>query len=260
MRLGGRRTALAILSLAVTACGPASGATSSGNARPMSIEDCRAPSQLGGYAKRGVATGDVDGDSADDAVVVLAHFAAPPGCRFFLAAELASGGFAVRRLPDPIVDASPATARGVPWPRLTLLAPIDRRPGVEVVLTVEQGAATGFLGVYGVRGGRFARFTLDVKSMTNQFSWGLGNRPSTVDCTGRDRGHVVQSSARHEALAWVVRRRFFQADDFVFRYRASDSERFRVTDLQQLPEFRRSAVLGDRYPFQTCGAILAKPA
>lgn len=87
--------------------------------------------------------GDVDGDGGDDSIFLVRDDAGPPDCRTFLVAQVDG---------EPLVV--PTNEEGVEYslqePRVHSLAQIDDEGGFEILVDLEQGASTRFLGIFTV--------------------------------------------------------------------------------------------------------------
>jgi hypothetical protein len=134
--------------------------------------------------------GDVDGDGRPDRVFVRA---APARCAFHLVVVRRHG----RALVAPLR-----------WPVVVALAPIDRRPGAEIVFTDHVGASMAFLGVYTVR-----RHVL-VRMRGVVFPVSPGPYFGSVDCAGR---LVVSTTAELRNMRLHVERRFYRVVGDEFR-------------------------------------------
>jgi hypothetical protein len=110
----------------------------------------RCPNEAAAVGSRqvagGEATGDVDGDGSDDVVFVVRDDSGTAGCQTFLVAETAGG---VLSLPTDEPDVSYALQA----PRVNSLAQVDGSSGLEILVDLEQGASTQFLGMFRVNGG-----------------------------------------------------------------------------------------------------------
>ena len=134
--------------------------------------------------------GDVDGDGRPDRVFVRT---APPGCGFHLVVVRRRG----RALVAPLR-----------WPVVVALAPIDGRPGAEIVFTDHAGASMAFLGVCTVRRQALLRMRGAV------FPVSPGPYFGSVDCAGR---LVVSTTAELRDMRLHVERRFYRVVGEKFR-------------------------------------------
>lgn len=212
-------------------------------ALPMGLEASRTPvrgcgwSHLTNLAMRGSLRADLDGDRRQDDVAVVARYSARRGCRFALRLQAATGKTSFLRLPDPVSDASAAVVRRQPWPRLTALALIDRRPGAEAVVTVHEGASTGFVRLFTVRR-HLTALRVAAPGMRDSFAYGAGGVGAGVDCwPRRASGSIVASEAFPRPSGWIVRRVVYRLRGTVF-YRSRTSVR-RVTTVRRFPELWR---------------------
>ena len=204
---------------------------------------CDRSSSLAGYRTRGHALrGDLDGDRKADRVTVRANVKRPPRCRFVLVVETGRGGVVV--LP----------VKPLPWflavnnPRLTLLAEIDGRAGLEAVVELSWPPASVVYrpgAVFTMRERRLVRMRYDVEAKLpddvfpfyDEFPVGVncGAQPGTVVVTrgglakrGRDDRHydITRSLYRAAGTRFVLLRRT--------KYRVGIRERIE----QRWPELR----------------------
>lgn len=89
----------------------------------------------------GDVEGDVDGDGRDDLVYVVRDETGDPGCQTFLVAETADG-----TLVAPAED--PDVSYALQAPRVNSLVQVDDSGGLEILVDLEQGASTQFLGMF----------------------------------------------------------------------------------------------------------------
>jgi hypothetical protein len=159
-----------------------------------------------GSVLRGELTGDVDGDGRVDRASVVYARGAPDRCESVLRVERADG-IATRVVRAGV---SPETRSSVSHdaPRLTALAPLDGRPGAELLVTVWDGASTSFGALYSVRSGRLVRMHVPRSSIgaagVLPYSGSLGHT-SALQCR-RGRAGLVSVSAAKVPAGWDVAR------------------------------------------------------
>lgn len=196
--------------------------------------------------------GDVDGDGSADTVYLAQDEDAEPGCRSFVAVD--TGARLISAPVDPL-----GTERSLPKPALRFVVPINDVAGDEVVVNIEMGASTEFVGVFTTNDDGLARIELDGKG-PGPFAQELGKdallafggsvgHMEAVDCATRD-GFVVLSAAvpsGSSADVYEVERRFFRADGSVLTLVPALTEKHTVKNLaiEDFSEFARS-------PFGSC--------
>lgn len=197
-------------------------------------------------------TGDVDGDGAEDRVSLAIDEDGPPGCRSFVVVETAAATVAA-----PADPGAAETQRGLPSPSLNSLVAIDG-DGLEIVVDVEAGASTRFVGIFTMKSGVLAR--VETRGPRPGY---FGGDPATadlfgyggsvghidaVDCLG-DASVVVSSAvpADEAGTNYAVERRFFAFEGFFLSLVRPRTERHTIPleDIERFPEFGRS-------PFGSC--------
>lgn len=193
---------------------------------------------------------DIDGDGGDDSVTVVEHQAGRPGCRFFLVVE------------DGDVYATPIDPSGDPRslqvPTLNSLAELDGDPGSEIIVNIEMGASTQFVGAFTMATGGLQRMTLRGQG-PGPFAAELGHADlfpyggsvghlEAVDCI--DDRLVVMSAAipkGSSAEAYEVERRFFRVvgTELLLDKDLTEHETVRGLQVDDFPEFGGS-------PFLSC--------
>lgn len=191
-------------------------------------------------------SGDVDGDGVDDRVWLSSDPSAAEGCKAFVTVETA----------DRIYWAS--TTSGVPSslqePTLNSLSDIDGEAGSEIVVNLEAGASTQFVGAFMLTRAGLERITVDGRGpgpfggeIEGLFAYGgsVGHLEA-VDCVDE---HVVLSAAIPSGAAgsYEVERRFFSPSLTALVLDRGLTERHKVRDLRvdDFPEFAGS-------PFLSC--------
>ena len=91
----------------------------------------------------GEVEGDVDGDGAADLAYVVRDESGDAGCQTFLVVETDDGILAA-----PTEE--PGVSYALPAPRVNSLVQVDGSGGLEVLVDLEQGASTQFLGMFKV--------------------------------------------------------------------------------------------------------------
>lgn len=156
-RSGAGATAIAVALMLLAACSeqepppaaepsPSSVDTSPApDARPTSVSRCANQDEAisSGEVVGGEASGDVDGDGSDDLVYLVKNGDGPPGCQTFLVAETATGSLAT-----PTDEAE--VSYSLQAPRINSLVQVDGSGGLEILVDLEQGASTQFLGMFKV--------------------------------------------------------------------------------------------------------------
>jgi hypothetical protein len=171
---------------------------------------------LAGYRVKGKAiSGDVDGDGRSDRVTLRVDRRRPRACRHVVVVKSGS-----ERLVAPV--------KPLPWfgtaPRLLLLAEIDRRAGVEPVVTLSPANVYRPGAVFAVRGGKLVRLRL---GRSNRFP--LDDEfPTSTDCTSEPgRIEVITSQVAEDDSYWDVKRSLYEARGR--RFRRISTERFQAS-------------------------------
>lgn len=193
-------------------------------------------------------TGDVDGDGAEDEVWLSMDETAPERCGQFITVETAD------RIYWAATDTSDVSSSLEAAPTLNSLADIDADGDVEIVVNLEAGASTQFVGVFALTRAGLERMTVDGRrpgpfgaAMEGLFAYGgsVGHLEA-VDCVD---GHVVLSAATPSGPPgrYEVERRFFSPAETVIVIVRELTERHIVQGLKidDFPEFAGS-------PFLSC--------
>jgi hypothetical protein len=203
----------------------------------------------------GVLTGDIDGDDTEDTIYLATDSAATDaaadaGCRSFLIATT-----------ETTIYSAPVDPSGNPRatePSLNSLIQLDFEPGREIVVNLEAGASTQFVGVFKVTAEGIERITLDGRgpgpfaqelARDNLFPFGgsVGHLEA-VDCLNP--GLIVMSAAipmGDSADRYEVERRFFRLDGTVLKLHPESTEVHEVEGLT-VDRFREFA----GSPFLSC--------
>lgn len=203
---------------------------------------CSNQADVGGSApSSGSLTGDVTGDGVDDTVHLVRDPKAEIGCRDFLVVEAGEGTF-VTSVSDG--DTEPALSE----PRLQGGALVDGKPGTEILVLMETGASTQFLGMFTMFEERLTRVRLQPRpDHGDLFPYGgsVGHIEAS-DC-GAEEGEVIVSLATPVRNRYEVIRTIYRFDGPRLLRDAEASERVVVAParVQSLPEFRSS-------PFGSC--------
>ncbi|MBA3349252.1 MAG: hypothetical protein H0T12_01730 [Actinobacteria bacterium] len=157
------------------------------------------------HRTQGVLRGDVDGDGRPEDVWLSIDRRAKTGCQVFLAVSSGSSTHSLAIVQPELNLAS------FP-PALNVLAPIDARPGLEVVVDLVTGASTRFVGVFSTEPEALARVRFDGPSALPPGLFPYGGSVAHldgVDCT-RQQGTFVVSSASPRAKRFEIVRRFYR--------------------------------------------------
>lgn len=183
--------------------------------RPKSAGPCL-PSDLSNR-KNPVLHGDIDADGQDDEVFI--EESGPerrPRCRFVVVAETANGRLRGRIWQEEL--RSPVQTEELGLPRLETLREIDRRPGLEAVITVSESATTRYAALFSYRRGAFMRLVLTGVGLVAPNVFPVGGAvtaTSDVDCSLNAKpGEVVvltSSVLDPKNDTWLVTHRFFEA-------------------------------------------------
>jgi hypothetical protein len=183
----------------------------------------------------------VTGDGVEDVVYLVREPEAPPGCRDFIVVEEENGVHVT-----PLADGAREPA--LPQPRLEGLALVDSRPGAEILIAMEAGASTQFLGMFTMGEGQLVRVQVEpITEYGDLFPYGgsVGHIEAS-DC-GDDEGVVVVSIATPLRARYEVRRSVYRFSGPRLVLDAAASERIVVAAARvpALPEFHSS-------PFGSC--------
>lgn len=148
--------------------------------------------------------GDVNGDGSDDSVFLVRDEAGASDCRTFVVTTVDG---------EPLVV--PTNEEGVEYalqePRVHSLAQIDGEGGLEILVDLEHGASSRFLGMFTVVGGALRR--VEVREHTpygNLFPYGGSvGRIEASNCTDRAGADVSISVATANATDYTIRTRLY---------------------------------------------------
>jgi hypothetical protein len=189
----------------------------------------------------GVTTlrGDLDADHRGDVVSTTARWTGDQTCRARLTVVTASRRF-TRRI-DPLFGSLLAP------PPLAGLIHVGPGPRLDVAVIVMVGASTGFVDVYGLRGGALVR----VSPETFAYAGSVVNRAG-VDCIGERGARIVSSAATFERdNRYHVQRHFYARRAGILRSlpRRDEEATVRFNQLDRYPEFAAQV------PFPSCTAV-----
>lgn len=199
----------------------------------------------------GVLAGDIDGDETDDEVYIATDDDAEAGCRSFVV--VTSDGTIYSAPVDPS-----GKQRSLPEPTLNSLIQLDFEPGMEIVVNLESGASTQFVGVFKLATDGIERITIEGRgpgpfaqelAQDNLFPFGgsVGHLEA-VDCLNP--ALIVISAATpmgNAADRYKVERRFFRLEGTVLSLQPEANEVHEVEGLT-VDSFREFA----GSPFLSC--------
>ncbi len=200
---------------------------------------------------QGLLTGDVNGDETDDSIFIATDQGAEAGCRSFLVVTA-----------EGTISSAPVDPSGRPRtltePTLNSLIQFDFEPGMEIVVNLETGASTQFVGVFKLTAEGIERITIEGRgpgpfaqelAQDNLFPFGgsVGHLEA-VDCLNP--ALIVMSAAipmGNAADRYRVERRFFRLDSTVLTLQPESTEVHEVKGLT-VDSFREFA----GSPFGSC--------
>jgi len=183
---------------------------------------------------------DVTGDGSEDLAYLVRDDDGETGCRDFLVVETEDGSL-VTPLSDPGQDYS------LPAPRINALVSVDDAPGAEVLVDLEQGASTQFVGMFTVTDGALQRVRVRDRGIDDLFPYGgsVGHIEAS-DCTDETATVIVSVATplrdRYEVKRAVYR---FSGSDLIPDEDASETVVLAPQRVIGLPEFQAS-------PFGNC--------
>lgn len=202
------------------------------------------PSSAEWRARGPALRGDVTGDGKLDMTGIEQK--APRTCRFRLVVRTEAGHLTAPVRPE-ICDGKPAELYSSPDPHVDVLADVDGRPGLEIVVQLGRGAHTEFADIWAVRSGTLRRFAGHEPHISYGGSAGTGSH--FVDCA-RKPGVVLMST--------LVYRRPSRIERTWYRARNLRLERIRGRTIpwstEQKVPFRE---FGYPQPFPTCAKARA---
>src|SRR5919199_2713576 len=135
-------------------------------------------------ALRAPLRADVDGDGRVDVITIRIARRAPVTCGLLLAVRTRTGTRAARIYYDGLkFDTAGRLAADERFPFVNGALALDRRRGLEVVVTAWEGASNSFLQLFAIRHGTLVRLRLPSPVQTG-FSWGgFAEAYGGIDCT-----------------------------------------------------------------------------
>ena len=148
------------------------------------------------WRPRGAALrGDITGDGRPETALI--EYRGRPSCDFRLVV-----GSLVGRVRPEICDGKPGEVWSGADPHVAVLADLDSRPGLEIVVQLGHGAHTEFADLWAVRDGRLRRFDGHEPHMS--YGGSVGTGAHFVDCS-RKPGVILMSTQVHRSPARIVR-------------------------------------------------------
>jgi hypothetical protein len=186
-----------------------------------------------------VLHGDIDGDGTRDTVSTHARITPNGSCRA-LVAETDRGTYRTK--------VAPLTGLLLIPPALAGLVQLRLGHRLDVAVIVWLGALTGFLDVYGLRGGHLRRLS----PRAYRYAGSIGQR-SGVDCVHQHGARLVASWApiNRTGRRYVVERDFYGVRGGSLRPLPRLTERFRIR-IDSIGRFPELAAL---VPFPSCAAV-----
>lgn len=219
---------------------PASSTTTTTAVSPTPETPACAEEVAEGERLEGSAEGDVDGDGTVDEVFLVRSDSADPDCRNLLVVE-GRGTTYIASTDDPEMPSA------LPQPRINHLAYVDDDPGAEIVVDLQAGASTQFVGLFKVADGALVRVrTGDRGLMGDLFPYGgsVGHIEAS-NCSEDDESHVVIAVATPRGPRYVVERTYYRIDGAELVEVRRDEERLPVEALTQEKDYVTS-------PFGSC--------
>jgi hypothetical protein len=193
------------------------------------------------WRPRGAALrGDVTGDGKPETAVI--EYRGRPSCDFRLVV-----GSLIARVRPEICKNKPAEGYTGPDPHVAVLAPLDRQPGLEIVVQLGHGAHTEFADIWTVRDGELRRFAGHEPHLSYGGSVGTGSH--VVDCA-RKPGVMLISTRVYDPPARVIRR-WYRVRGLRLRPVGSRTVRWPAERAVTFREF------GYPQPFPTCAKARA---
>ena len=195
--------------------------------------------------KHGKMRGDVDGDGTQDLVWIAAN-RHDGRCRYFAKVDLGVDEARKRLYGDRFVFRN--------FSHVMAMVEVDRFPGKEFGIVLEQGASTTFAGLFTMRAGEIQRMNVSGPGAPEDDLFGYGGSVGiqvASDCArNRPDGQVINSVAllNNSGSHYKVKRRWFRATagELVRTNEETDKRRVRANRLHEaLYEFRNS-------PFGSC--------
>lgn len=213
---------------------------------------CPRPRDVLRLPRRGTLRGDIDGDGKTETVFVAVSRESPLRCRYFVVAHR-QGSERIAALGGTAIRPNFRTQSGSRWPYLSALADIDRRAGLEILVTLDGGAAVQEVGVWTAHGRGLRHMPIEGAGSNDLFPYGgSGSGLAVVDCLrGPRSGEVIATYAERDGLEHgsLVHRKIFRVRGGEFRLMRSQ----RFTTKARLPEFPRGRGITFRsLEFRSC--------
>lgn len=250
-----QRVASALLVLALVSCDAPGAGNGAVEQRHVSSSDCDNADAVAKGEGRGEGSlwADLDQDGTDDEVYIAYDKSGDAGCQSFLVVD--SGPVVYTAAVDPS-----GTPRALLMPHLNSLAQIDGKGGPEIVVDVEAGASTRFLGVFilsdslerlSIKGRGPGPFSTEL-SRDDLFPFGgsVGHMEG-VDCTDGKIHMVAAVPVGDSADVYRVENRFFdiKGTAAVLDRSLTTTEKRKVSEVADLPGMAAS-------PFGSCKVSL----
>jgi hypothetical protein len=192
-----------------------------------------------GFPATAELRGHVDGDRRIDTVSTSAGWVDSDSCRASLVVRTAKRTYRQEVGNDLGILIAP--------PPVAALVPLDRRRGLEIAVQVWQGASTGFVELFGIRGARLVRLDEHPFAVSGSLTHQEG-----LDCARRHGALLVAGSAAIQGDSYAVERRFYAVRAGELRLRPRLTEHH-VVGLEDLGGFREISDV----PFPRCAVIRA---
>jgi hypothetical protein len=190
---------------------------------------------------RGAALrGDVDGDGSVESVVLQQR---RRSCVF----RLKAGSLIARVRPSICKDKPSEVTLPGPDPHVDVLADLDGRPGLEIVLQLGHGAYMEFADIWTYRAGVLRRYSGREPHLSYGSSLGTGTH--VVGCSSRA-GVVIISDRSYSPRGRVVRH-WYRAEDLRLKLIGTKAIVWSSVRYPPFPEFR------EPQPFATCAKARA---
>lgn len=192
----------------------------------------------------GALEGDVDGDGTVDEIFLVRSDPSSAECALLLVVRGSAATYAVS-------TQDPAGPYSMTEPRLNGIAEIDDDPGVEVLVDVEAGASTQFLGMFTIDDGELVRVRVGGDSgLGDLFPYGGSvGHIEAANCVADDESaDVVIAVATPRGSRYLVERTFYSFEDGGTLTEVNrDEERVPVEALSQDNDYVTS-------PFGSCAS------
>ena len=161
--------------------------------------------------------GDVTGDARGDMVSLVGRWQERHGCRYYLVVNSRERRFSLQ-LREGLLEA-PRVSPEARVAALNGLARIDRRPGAEILVTLDRGASSSGVAVYTFRSGRLWNVRIPGRYGEALFWEAQAGRVTGVtDCwRGPASGLVISSEKELSRDRPDVHRRLFRVEGLRFR-------------------------------------------